>query len=121
MEWDEANGVWKGNAAASKLESIPNPLYIFGYGYLSLPMFTFLIKDCFNIQYVHDSSDFVHRSLLWKPGETMGQYESFPCCCSGFIRLFAQVQKQSTIQYLFQTYFQVLPPHETYHSTASSF
>jgi hypothetical protein len=34
MEWDAVNGVWKGNAAASKLEveNIPDPLYIFGYG-----------------------------------------------------------------------------------------
>jgi cation transport regulator ChaC len=40
---------------------IPNPLYIFGYG-----------------------------SLLWKPGDLMGQFSSFGCLLKGYQRIFAQ-------------------------------
>lgn len=60
MEWDELNNVWKGNKAGA-LSSIPDPLYIFGYG-----------------------------SLLWRPGDLLSKYQYFPCYCVGWSRLFAQ-------------------------------
>lgn len=63
MEWDASLGIWKGSKASSDISSstIPNPLYIFGYG-----------------------------SLLWRPGDLLSKYPAYPCVCYGWRRLFAQ-------------------------------
>ena len=64
LEWDEVKGVWKGDAAPSldhSLSTLPDPLYLFGYG-----------------------------SLVWRPGDLLQQFPSFKCRCFGYKRLFAQ-------------------------------
>eukprot|EP00981_Chlorochromonas_danica_P015955 scaffold14945_cov179-Ochromonas_danica.AAC.1 len=62
-DWDATLGVWVGEKAPSllRLEDIPDPLYIFGYG-----------------------------SLIWKPGELMEDLPSYHCYALGYQRLFAQ-------------------------------
>ena len=59
-EWDAENGVWIGDKAISD-ETLPSPLYLFGYG-----------------------------SLLWNPGDLLRDFNSYSCGCSGWERLFAQ-------------------------------
>ena len=59
-DWDAENGVWFGDRATSD-DQLPSPLYLFGYG-----------------------------SLLWRPGELLGNFTSSSCSCSGWQRLFAQ-------------------------------
>lgn len=59
-DWDAENGVWLGDRATSD-NQFPSPLYLFGYG-----------------------------SLLWRPGELLGNFASSSCSCSGWQRLFAQ-------------------------------
>ena len=59
-QWDAENGVWIGNKATSD-DTLPSPLYLFGYG-----------------------------SLLWNPGDLLGNFPSYSCVCSGWQRLFAQ-------------------------------
>ena len=64
LEWDEEKGVWKGDSAPSldhSLSTLPDPLYLFGYG-----------------------------SLVWRPGDLLQQFPSFKCRCFGYKRLFAQ-------------------------------
>ena len=58
--WDAENGVWLGDRATSD-DQLPSPLYLFGYG-----------------------------SLLWRPGDLLGNFTSSSCSCSGWQRLFAQ-------------------------------
>ena len=71
MEWDSTLGIWKDNKARSTT-SLPSPLYIFGYG-----------------------------SLLWRPGEILEKYHSYPCLCYGWKRLFAQrsMDHRGTVQF----------------------
>ena len=59
-QWDTENGVWIGDKATSE-DILPSPLYLFGYG-----------------------------SLLWNPGDLLGNFPSYSCVCSGWQRLFAQ-------------------------------
>lgn len=62
-DWDATLGVWVGEKAPSllRLEDIPDPLYVFGYG-----------------------------SLIWKPGELMEDLPAYHCYALGYQRLFAQ-------------------------------
>ena len=60
--WNEKTGVWMGQTpSAAGDETLPNPLYIFGYG-----------------------------SLLWRPGNLMGQFPSYAVSVYNYRRVFAQ-------------------------------
>lgn len=61
--WDATNGVWKGNKAVSAFDAptLPDPLYIIGYG-----------------------------SLLWRPGIILEELPSFRCVCLNWKRVFLQ-------------------------------
>jgi cation transport regulator ChaC len=59
-DWDAENGVWLGDRATSD-DQLPSPLYLFGYG-----------------------------SLLWRPGDLLGNFTSSSCSCDNWQRLFAQ-------------------------------
>jgi cation transport protein ChaC len=62
MQWDEKLGVWTGDKVPGlDPNSLPKPLYVFGYG-----------------------------SLIWKPGPFLERCNSFPGTAIGYKRVFAQ-------------------------------
>jgi cation transport regulator ChaC len=60
-QWDHELGTWKDRAPSLHLEDYKSPLYIFGYG-----------------------------SLIWRPGEFLSNFPSFPATATKCKRLFAQ-------------------------------
>lgn len=60
-QWDHELGAWKGRAPSLHIDEYKSPLYVFGYG-----------------------------SLIWRPGDFLSQFQSFPAAAMKCKRLFAQ-------------------------------
>eukprot|EP01040_Poterioochromonas_malhamensis_P026478 gene26478-33310_t len=60
-QWDHELGAWKGRAPSLHIDEYKSPLYVFGYG-----------------------------SLIWRPGDFLSQFKSFPAAAMKSKRLFAQ-------------------------------
>lgn len=60
-QWDHELGAWKGRAPSLHIDEYKSPLYVFGYG-----------------------------SLIWRPGDFLSQFPSFPAAAMKCKRLFAQ-------------------------------